>query len=62
MYMDESPLHCSDPEASIAVPEHSIRIDGPAPEQFIRMDCTSDRIQFQFVAGELQEFSAVHGN
>ena len=27
MYMDEPPLHGSDPEASIAVPEQSIRID-----------------------------------
>jgi hypothetical protein len=62
MYMDEPPLHCSDPEASIAVPEQSIRIDIAVPERSIRIDCASNWIRFEFVAGELHEPCAVNGN
>ena len=62
MYMDEPPLYCPDPEASIAVTEQSIRIDIAVREQFIRIDCTSNRIRFNFVADELQHPCAVHGN
>ena len=62
MYMDEPPLHCPDPEASIAVPEQSIRIDIAVREQFIGIDCASNRIRFNFAADELQYACAMHGN
>src|SRR5208283_4636645 len=62
MYMNEPPLHCPNPEASIAVPQQSIRIDIAIREQFIRIDFASNRIRFNFVADELQHACAVHGN
>jgi hypothetical protein len=62
MCMDEPPLNGSDPEAPIAVPEHSIRIDLAIRKLPIRIGWASKRMRFQFVAGELQESPAVHGN
>jgi hypothetical protein len=44
MYVYEPTLHSSDPEAAIVVPEDPIRIEIPAPEQFTRMGCASNRI------------------
>jgi hypothetical protein len=60
MYMDESALHCSDPQASIAVQEQLIRIDISAPEHFIGIAYASDRIRFEFVTRELPDLSPVH--
>ena len=62
MYMDEPPLYGSDPEASIAVPEESIRIEIAVREQSIRIACASNRIRFEVVTDELHESCGVHGN
>src|SRR5271165_1278903 len=51
MYMDDPAIDCSDPEASIAV-----------PEQFIRVDRAGYRILLEVPAGELCESYFVHGD
>jgi hypothetical protein len=60
--MDESMLHGSDPETSIAVSEDSICIDITVPQWAIRMTGASNRVRFEFVARELQESTLVDGN
>src|SRR5208337_439990 len=62
MYMDEAPLHCADPQTSIAVPEQFVRIDFVVPQQTIRIVRASNRIHFHFVADELHESCAVPGH
>jgi hypothetical protein len=58
--MDQSSIHGSDPEASIAVPQEFIRIDIAVRKQSARIDCASNRIRFDFAASELQESCAMH--
>ena len=62
MYMDEPPLVGSDPETSIVVPEQFIRIDFTVRQQRIRIDCAANRVRFDFVADDLLESCAAHGN
>jgi hypothetical protein len=60
--MNEPPLYGSDPEASIAVPEQSIRIDIAVTQELVPVDWASNRIRSDLIVGELQESRAVHGN
>jgi hypothetical protein len=62
MYMDQPALDGSDPETSIAVPQHTIRVDIAILEKYLRIDRAAHRIRFEFVPDELQESCTVDGN
>jgi hypothetical protein len=57
--MNKAPVDRSDPETAIAVPQQFVRIDLVIGEHPVPVDCVSNRIGFDFVAGELHESGAV---
>jgi hypothetical protein len=59
MHMKKTPLHRSDPEASIAVPEQSIRIHASIFQDSVRDGCVSNRVRVDLFARELFQPLAV---
>src|SRR4029453_16159086 len=57
--MDKAPVDRADPETAIAIPQQSVRIDLVIGEPPVPVDCVSNGIGFDVVAGELHESSAV---
>src|SRR5271165_2277350 len=59
MEMDEAPLYGCDPQASIAVPKYSVRINVAVPKHFIV--CASNRIRSERVTGQSQKSCTMQG-
>ena len=57
MHVDQPPLVGSDPEASIAVPEHLIRMDVAVGQRRIGTHGAANRVGFEFVSNDLPESS-----